>query len=143
MAFTSPTDDIILQEGTFAFDYDAVGAITKGQGVVATSTLGVKVPANVDNTPASGCLGVAAYTIATGNPIEIYGPGNIVRIIVSGTCNPGDTLFCLGPDGKFASNVTFNAQDAGYTNQALVSGGVHAIALETGTNASTVRVMLK
>ena len=136
MAFTtttSPSEDIIVQEGTFAFDYDCSGSVFAGQGVIACGTLQVKAtPAVYEGAPAKSCVGVAAYDQTDGKPVAVYGPGNICRVIVSGTgVAVGDILACTD-DGKFLD------APAAYT-----ISGVNAIALETqSTNNGTCRVML-
>ena len=134
MAFTSTftTDDIIVQEGTFAFDYDASGTVYGGQGVYAIGTMQVKAPAaSVGHV--KGCVGVAAYQIADGNPVAVYGPGNIVRVCVSSTSvAAGDPLF-LYSDGTFYETAA----------PCLCCSGVSAIALEANTTAhGACRVML-
>lgn len=140
-SFTSPTDDIIVQDGTFAFDYDARGYIKAGQGVIACSTLGAMIASGTGGLLASGCIGVAAYTTSDPNGIAVYGPGNVVRVVCSGGCSAGDLLFCLTPDGKFGKPSAVGAEEG---IQAASSGGVSAIALETkGTNGDTVRVLLR
>ena len=136
MTFTSPTEDIIVQEGTFAFDYDCSGAVSAGQGVYANAT-GLYVAAapeergNVDVT--AGCLGVAAYGQTHGNPVAVYGPGNIVRVIISGTskCTVAKPVYCVS-EGKFANIANY-----------ACPSGVYGIALETqGTANGTAKVLL-
>jgi len=131
MTFTSPTEDIIVQEGTFAFDYLCSGAVSAGQGVTAIGTMAVEAPTTTGVDFAAKCVGVAAYDQTHGNHIAVYGPGNIVRVIVSGTSVAvGDNLK-LVEEGKFREFACANAS------------GVTAIALETqGTANGTVKVLL-
>jgi len=134
MTFTSPTDDIIVQEGTFAYSFTASGSVKAGQGVIMTGEMEVGAPAS-NVALAKGCIGVAAYDQSDGKPVAVYGPGNIVRVIISGAshCTRGDTLMC-GPEGKF-----YAVTDSTY----LVSG-ISAIALETQASADgTAKVLLK
>jgi len=135
MAFTtssSPSEDIIVQEGTFAFDYDCSGSVFKGQGVYAIGTMQVKAPADSINVCTPGCVGVAAYDQTDGKPVAVYGPGNICRVIVSGTSTAVGEVLVL------AGNGYFKEAPASYT-----ISGVNAIALETqGTDAGTCKVML-
>jgi len=131
MAFTSPSEPILVQEGTLGFDYDASGSVYAGQGVYAVTPFKVKAPGTGIKNQA-GCVGVAAYDASDGKPVMVYGPGNIVKVIVSGAskCTAGD-LLCLVDEGKFANT--------GVTP----SGGVHALALETQASADgTARVLL-
>ena len=132
MAFTTPTEDIIVQEGTFAFDYLCSGSITKGQGVHAIGTMAVVASAKTYRDGIyPGCLGVAAYTQTHGNHIGVYGPGNIVRVCVSGTGTAVNDELLLVDEGKFAERACYNAS------------GVKAIALETqATNLGSCRVLL-
>ena len=63
MTFTAVTEDVIVQEGTFAFDYDASGTVYKGQGVFAVGTLQVKAPTAADSTCQYGCVGVNDHIV--------------------------------------------------------------------------------
>jgi hypothetical protein len=134
MAFTtstSPSEDIIVQEGTFAFDYDSSGSVYKGQGVYAIGTLQAIAPTHSLGGQQPGCIGVAAYDQTDGNPVAVYGPGNICRVIISGSskCTVGDTLF-LTDEGKFYNTPHYPS-------------GVYAVALETQATADgTARVLL-
>jgi len=130
------TADIIVQEGTFAFDYDASGTVYAGQGVYAIGTLQVKAPATTLDIPKvqKGCVGVAAYGATDGEPVAVYGPGNIVNIRVSGTSTvAGDPLF-LTVDGEFTEDS--NPHE-------VACSGVRVIALETqATDSGIVRALL-
>ena len=131
MAFTSPTEDIIVQEGTFAFDYLCSGTISAGQGVYAIGTMAVVAPSTPGVELQPGCIGVAAYSQTHGNQIAVYGPGNICRIIVSGTGTAANDELHLVSEGKFVEGTIPNAS------------GISVLALETqGTANGTCRVML-
>jgi hypothetical protein len=132
MAFTTPTEDIIVQEGTFAFDYLCSGTVTKGQGVYAIGTMACVAPTTTGvQSVQPGCLGVAAYTQTHGNQVAVYGPGNIVRVSVSGTSTAVNDELVLVEEGKFREAACTNAS------------GVRAIALETqATNNGACRVLL-
>jgi len=133
MAFTSPTDDIILQEGTFAFGYTCSGSVSAGQAVEAIGTMQVKaVPAS--SVVGHGCVGVAAYDQTDGEMVAVYGPGNICRVIVSGTGVAAGDVLQATYEGKFS--------DAEVGEKVMCSG-VNAVALETqGTDSGTCRVLL-
>ena len=135
---TSPSEDIIVQEGTFAFSYTASGAVYAGQAVYASTTGGdptwVKaIPASCGNTGQYGTVGVAAYDVADQGLLAVYGPGNICRVIISGTskCTVGDCL--VGCDeGKWTKKVAGG-----------IPSGICAIALETQATADgTAKVLL-
>jgi len=135
---TSPSEDIILQEGAFAYDFECSGTVYKGQAVEAVpKTSGdIAVRAVPHNSKIGhGCVGVAAYYQTNGNPIAVYGHGNICRVIVSGsskaTC--GSTMHSTY-DGKWVDMSG---------NPGYLASGVNAIALETQATADgTVKVML-
>ena len=129
MAFTSPTDDIIVQEGTFAYSMIASGAIKAGQAVKAAG--GAMNVAVTTVALSTDVIGVAAYTVASGEHVAVYGPGNIVRVIISGTskCTVGDDLYAQY-EGKWATGTA-------------TAGACHAVALETQATADgTARVLL-
>jgi len=135
MSFTSPTDDIIVQEGTFAYNFTASGTIKGGQAVEVQDTMKVAASlgskAQYDN---SKVIGVAAYDVTDKEYVAVYGPGNIVRVIISGTskCGVGNVMI-PGSDGKFQARPTTGA---------FISG-IKAIALETQATADgTARVLL-
>jgi len=132
MTFTSPTDDIIVQEGTFAYDYIASGTIYAGQCLEAGTTSSMEVEVAENATDAF--VGVAAYNATDGEKIAVYGPKNIVRCIVKGTsvCNIGDDLFVSGSEGK-VSNAAIDTP----INHKI------GVALETqATDGGTVKVLL-
>ncbi len=136
-SFTSPTDDIIVQEGVSPYSFKASGTISAGQIVSIHDTMEVgyyREPSAGAGAKISGAIGVAAYDVTDGEYVAVWGPGNIVRCIASGTVSRGQTLF-PGSLGKV-------------THQLYVSGGGSpksqiGIALESKTNDQTVRVLLK
>jgi len=138
MAFTtstSPSEDIIVQEGTFAFDFDASGAVFKGQALYARGTVGACAPDSALTYAQPGCLGIAAYDQTHGNPVAVFGPGNICRGVISGTCTAGDYLVC-GGTGKLQ-------KPSAWTLPVHNPSGVSFIALETVATAdNSVRVMV-
>lgn len=138
MTFTAPTEDIIVQEGTFAFDYDASGTVYAGQGVKAYGTMQVMAPGTSDGIT-HGCVGVSAYQIADGNAVAVYGPGNICRVCISSSGTPavaaGDLLVCT-------SEGTFTEDQNAVPN--VCCSGVTALALEaTTTQHGNIRVLLR
>ena len=98
--FTAITNDICIQEGTFAFNYIASGTILQGQGVKAGGGMYVIEPSG-NGVPQKGCVGIAAYSETKGNPIAVYGPGNIVRYRVSSTSVAAGNKLALAPWGLF------------------------------------------
>lgn len=136
MSFVGPTDDIIIQEGTSAYSFQASGTIVGGQAVEVNDTMKVAAPIATrtfdDN---KGIIGVAGYDITDKKYVAVYGPGNICRVIISGAsnCVVGEILI-PSAEGKFQNKVTAASACA---------SGLRAIALETqATNNGTARVLL-
>ncbi len=127
MAFVVPTDDIILQEGTFAFSFEASGAISGGSLVKPAGPMFVvKGASGTDNT-----IGVAAYSVAKNDMVAVYGPGNIVR-----TYSPSSVKVASGLCCTVLGGVHCNLPEG----ETFVKVGT---ALETISAAGTVRVLLK
>ena len=117
MAFTAITGDIPIQPGTKAYNCVASGAITKGQAVAfiagpSANTIYVWAP----NVSSQRLFGVAHATVASGEPIGIYGPGNLVQAKLSGSPVAG-TYVGLFHDGML-SNLCM------YASSAIVTKGV-------------------
>ena len=128
MTYVSPTDDIIVQEGTFGFSFEASGAISAGQLVKPAGPMQVvKSTSNLDN-----CVGVAAYTVTKGEVVTVYGPGNIVR----GYCGSSTAV---GSD-LYAGNNTAGAFDD--TSAYGITAPCVGIALE-GAKSGAIRILLK
>jgi len=127
MTFVTPSDDVILQEGTFGFSFIASGAISGAMLVKANGPMYVvKCTAETDNA-----IGVAANTAAKGDALTVYGPGNIIRSYTASTATAGDDLF-VAPTAGFCNAATY--------------GGTYpcvGIALESKGAAGTIRVLLK
>ena len=87
-SFTSPSEDIAYQEGTFAMFFTASGNISKGQGVYPIDDKYVAAP----GTSQSGQngIGVTQYGASHGEKLAVFVPGNMVRTQVSGSA--GDTV---------------------------------------------------
>lgn len=102
MVFKTITDDIIVQEGTFAYSFIASGTIYAGQLVKPAGPMQVvATAAATDNS-----IGVAAYYVTKGEAVAVYGPGNIVRGAASGETAIGADLYG-GHGGFFADDVTY------------------------------------
>lgn len=126
LTWVNPTDDIIVQEGNFAYNYKASGTIYEGQVVHINDTMRVTSTASNDKN----IVGVAAYTVTNNEYVAVYGPGNIVRCKSSGAINVGSRV-CGGYGGHVCSAPA--AQPAEYTI---------GIALETVATDKNVRVLL-
>jgi len=127
---TWPDDDIIVQEGTFAYDFIASGTIYAGQAVEPVGTMQVRKV-----TTAYKGIGVAAYDAADTTHVAVYGPGNIVRACASGTsCAVSKPLFA-SIEGKWQPLLS--------TAWATVSGAI-GIALDSQATADgSIRILLK
>jgi len=133
MSYTAVTEDVVLQEGTFAFDFECSGTIYAGQAVEPIGTMQVRAVQSTDVT-GKGTLGVALYKQTDGNQIAIAGPGNIVRIRVSGTGTAVGDVLRSTYYGEWVEDRVGNN---------LFISGVQAIALETqATDGGECRVML-
>jgi hypothetical protein len=124
MAWTAPNDDVIVQEGVFMYGYECSGTVVGGQPVYALGTMQAKGLTAESNS----FVGVAAYPQTNGNMLGVYGPGNVVRGIVSGTAvAAGDKVSPTASGWKDAT--------------ALISA--NAIALESqSTDGGTIRLLL-
>jgi len=128
MAITTPSDDIIVQEGTFAYSFQASGAVSGGAVLKATGTMKVS---HAGATTTQGLVGVAAYEVPAGSYVAVYGPGNIVRCCASGTFLVGSILYPVAT-GKVDDYGTWG------TNEPI------GVALEASTaDLQAVRVLLK
>lgn len=120
MAFTAITEDIGLQPGVKLYNFKASGAIVKGQGVALSPGKAgyVFVPTEGGHAACSGhrLIGIADYTVATEEPIAIYGPYNLVQAKLSGSQSAG-TLVGLISGG-------YLADWSKYMRQAIVVKGV-------------------
>jgi len=130
---TWPTDDVIVQEGTFAYDFIASGTIYAGQGVEPVGTMQVR---KVKTTYKQ--IGVAAYDVTTeGQHIAVYGPGNIVRVCASGTTCAVNKVHGCNIEGKWAPYDTLGGSPNNYVS------GTRAIGLESQATADgSFRVIL-
>ena len=134
ISFTGPTDEIGLQ-GTLPLSYECSGSVSRGQGVIVCGDMQVKQPGTSMGTDnfASGCVGVAEYAQSDGDWVGVYGPGAIVRLIISGSskCFHGAPLSCVA-EGKWAALASNK-----------YPSGVRAIALEDQATANgTARALL-
>lgn len=125
-------DNIILQEGTSAYNYKASGTIKAGQLVKVKDTMEVKVCSDKDDT---GCVGVADYDVVDEDYVAVWGPGNLVRVRVSGAVTVGDDL-----------QAASDTEDGYLAHRTAAAGAKVAVALETvaadTTNGTVCRVLL-
>ena len=128
LTWVSPTDDIIVQEGTLAYNFIASGTISAGQIVEVNDTMKVRVDPTANDT---SWIGVAAYDVTDDEYVAIYGPGNIVRCKSSGAINVGNRVAINSLYGHVG------VPEAGVTNGAEVG-----ISLETVATNTSVRVLL-
>ena len=88
------SNDIIVQDGVFAYTFEASGTIYKGQAVCICGDEKV-MPCNDGgtNTTESDVLGIASYGSINGRQISIAGPGNIALCCTSGTVPAGTAMY--------------------------------------------------
>ena len=77
------TNDIMQQDGVFAYNFTASGTIYKGQAVYASADN--KVTVTTASAGEADAVGVACYGATDGNQIAIAGPGNIVVCCMDST----------------------------------------------------------
>ena len=126
-SFQIPTDDVIVQEGTFAYSFIASGTISGSMLVKPAGPMQV-VKANES---ADNAIGIAAYYVTKGEAVAVYGPGNIIRSCCASATAVGDDLY-VGHNGAFDISPTY--------------GGVNpciGIALEGAAADSKIRILLK
>jgi len=128
LTWASPTDDIILQEGTFAYNFQASGTISAGQVVEVNDTMKVRVCPTTNDT---SWVGVAAYDVTDKEYIAVYGPGNIVRCKSSGAITVGAIVAVNSLYGHVG------VPEAGVGTEAKVG-----VALETVATNTAVRILL-
>ena len=126
ITFVEPTDNIIVQEGTFGFSFVASGAISGAMLVQVAGPMQVKKCTTV----ADNAIGVALDTVAKGDAVTVLGPGNIVRSYTASSVTMGDDLF-----------VGLNS---GFDNTPVYGGTTPCvgIALES-ISADSIRILLK
>jgi uncharacterized membrane protein len=101
------SNSIILQDGVFAYNFEAQGAIKKGQAVSMSGNNQVKVCAASEN-----CIGVACYG-AEDEQIAIAGPGNVVWACVDAAESVGTALYG-DDDGIFDASQDGTERVAAY-----------------------------
>jgi len=112
MTFTAVSKDILIYPGVGGYNLTASGNITKGQAVTYAADNAVKV----SDDSSSRFLGIADSTVAHGDKVCIYGPGNIVYCKLSGSQSAGTKVGIISEG--YVSNV------ADYSSQAIVVAGV-------------------
>ena len=128
--FTSPTDDIIVQEGIFAYSFIASGTISAGQLVKSIGPMQVLA---VDQQAASqdNPIGVASYYVTKGETVAVYGPGNIIRSYCASATSVGDDLYAVD-NGAFTTGIAIGGLEP-----------MVGIALESSKADGTIRILLK
>ena len=127
--FKCPTDDVIVQEGTFGFSFIASGAISGASLVKPNGTMEVVKTSDSQ----SNSIGVAAYSVSKGEVVTVYGPGNIIRSYCASATASGDDLYA-GVGGAF------------HNGGGVVYGGLSpsiGIALEPCNADTHIRILLK
>jgi len=120
------TNDIIVQDGVFAYGFTASGSISIGQAVCICGDNKVMVCSDGSvNATEANSIGLATMTASNGDEISIAGPGNI--------CNA-----CFDTDsdttpGTAVYGDTYGILDVTSGNATRVAGYV----VETPTQVST------
>ena len=107
-------NDIILQDGVFAYNFIASGTIYKGQAVCICGDNKVMV-CNDGSSDASEAdvVGLATYNATNGNQISVAGPGNICNCCTNGQVSVSTAVY--GTDDGCLHGTQGNATKvAGY-----------------------------
>lgn len=131
LTYTAPTDDIILQEGVFAYSYkvSSSSGIDAGQVVKCVDDMEVGIATTANSNTA--VVGVAAYDVEDNKYIAVYGPGNIVRCKSSGAIDAGVDV-----------TVNSTAGHVGVPEAGVTTGKRIGISLETVATNTQVKVLL-
>jgi hypothetical protein len=129
-AFTTQTDDIIIQEGTFGYSFIASGTIKAGQLVRPIGPMQV-LACDQQAAAQDNAIGVAAFYVTKGEAVTVYGPGNIIRSCCASATAVGDDLY-VGDGGAFTNLVAVGGTEP------LVG-----IALESALADKPARILLK
>ena len=126
-SFQIPTDDVIVQEGTFGYTFIASGTISGSMLVKPAGPMQIVKATDMNDN----AIGVAAYFVTKGEAVTVYGPMNIIRSCCASATAVGDDLYA-GAGGAF-------------TNLIAVGGTAPCvgIALEGAVADSKIRILLK
>jgi hypothetical protein len=120
-------NDIIIQDGVFAYNFTASGAIYKGQAVAVCPNKDMYVLVTDSDAGTCDCIGLAAQNASDGDQIPIAGPGNICWAccdngadVVAGAPLYGDTNGILDASAPQTTEkiacYELNTSTAGTTN---------------------------
>jgi len=104
-------NDIIQQDGVFAYNFTASGAIKKGQFVWLSADN--KVTPCGSPAGDADSIGVACYDAATTKQVAIAGPGNIALCCADASITPGTAVYG-DTDGTCDSTMNNATKVAGY-----------------------------
>lgn len=132
MAFTSVTESVMVEEGTFAYNYVTNADIKAGQAVVMVSGLTETVTTPTDDYSLGDAynsfVGVATYDATSGNRVSVIGPGHKVRGKVADGIGAGANL---AVSGQYFKEISLSG-----------SGNKVAISLETIAADSSGKLLL-
>ena len=96
-------NDVIIQDGVFAYNFKASGAIKKGQcvGIAPVMDNCVMAPNTADAGPLD-CVGIATMDAADKQWVAVAGPGNLCRALCAAASPVGTALYG-GIDGIFTA----------------------------------------
>jgi hypothetical protein len=105
MAFTAVEEDVCELPGVGGYSLIASGALLRGQAVTLTGDNTVGVPTS-DN---ARLFGIVDAAVAAGDPVCIYGPGNIVYCKLSGAQAAGTRVGIIS-EGYIANSADYSSQ---------------------------------
>jgi len=112
-------NDIITQDGVFAYLFTASGTIYAGQAVKIVDDNTVVVTSSGDDG-----IGIAAMTATHGNQLGIFGPGNIVVTAIAGNYPVGTSLYA-GDYGLMVSSQSSSERVMGLVVKAGVQSSTN------------------
>jgi predicted RecA/RadA family phage recombinase len=106
------TNDIIQQDGVFAYNFKASGAIKKGQALYLSADNLVSV--TTASATESNCCGFATMDAANGEQVGVAGPGNIVVCCMDDAASVAGTALYGDTDGVLDATAGNATKVAGY-----------------------------
>lgn len=126
-------NDIIYQDGVFAYNFTASGAIRKGQAVCVAPSMTMCVMVTTAAAGACDVIGICTGDAADTAQVAIAGPGNIVYAC----CDSGGTA---GTSGIQAGDPVYGTTFGVLTETAGNAIKIAAYALDTPTIVTTTYV---
>jgi len=106
-------NDIIVQDGVFAYNFEASGTIYKGQAVALIPGEDNTVGVTTSVAAMMRCIGLATYNVTDAVQVGIAGPGNICYACFDSAIAVGTAVYATTA-GVFTSTQGNAQRPAGY-----------------------------